>query len=155
MTLELRESEESLETEADKIRNHLTPIMTYSQLILDEKMGKVSEIHRKKIQVIITEAERINDLLKTFNKEDVSKLSQIKNEIIELELKLALSKQELKHKVKQIQHLKKEEKKQFRNDIDAISSQIIAVQNKVNKNTRLLVFTVLLSMITISFYFIM
>ena len=69
----------SLETEADKIRNHLTPIMTYSQLILDGKMGQVSEMHRKKIQVIITEAKRINDLLKTFNKEGVSKSSSIKN----------------------------------------------------------------------------
>ncbi len=78
MTLELRESEGSLETEADKIRNHLTPIMTYSKLILDGKMGKISEMHRKKIQVIITEAERINDLLKTFNNEDVSKPSSIK-----------------------------------------------------------------------------
>jgi len=63
MTLKLRESKESLETKADKIRNHLTPIITYSKLILDEKMGQVSEVHRKKIQVIITEAERINDLL--------------------------------------------------------------------------------------------
>ena len=79
MTLKLRESEGSLETEADKIRNHLTPIMTYSQLILDGKMGKISEMHRKKIQVIITEAERINDLLKTFNKEGVSKSPSIKN----------------------------------------------------------------------------
>ena len=79
MPLELRESEGSLETEADKIRNHLTPIMTYSKLALDGKMGQVSEMHRKKIQVIITEAKRINDLLKTFNKEDVSKSSSIKN----------------------------------------------------------------------------
>ncbi|MCH7647717.1 MAG: matrixin family metalloprotease [Thaumarchaeota archaeon] len=154
MTLKLRESEGSLETEADKIRNHLTPIMTYSKLILDGKMGKVSEMHRKKIQVIITEAERINDLLKTFNKEEVSKSSSIKNEIVELELKLALSKQELKHKVQQIQQLKKEEKKQFRNDINAISSQIITVQNKVNKNTRLLFFTVLLSIITVAGFLI-
>ena len=154
MTLKLGELEGSLETEADKIRNHLTPIMTYSKLILDGKMGKVSEMHRKKIQVIITEAERINDLLKTFNKEEVSKSSSIKNEIVELELKLALSKQELKHKVQQIQQLKKEEKKQFRNDINAISSQIITVQNKVNKNTRLLVFTVLLSIITVAGFLI-
>ena len=79
MRLQLREPERSLETEADKIRNHLTPIMTYSQLILDGKIGQVSEVHRKNIQVIITEAERINDLLKTFNKEDVSKSSSIKN----------------------------------------------------------------------------
>ena len=110
MTLELGEPKGSLETEADKIRNHLTPIMTYSQLILDGKMGKVSKMHRKKIQVIITEAERINDLLKTFNREEVSKSPSIKNEIVELELKLALSKQELKHKVQQIKQLKKEEK---------------------------------------------
>ena len=154
MTLQPTESDGSLETDADKIRNHLTPIMTYSKLILDGKMGKVSEMHRKKIQVIITEAERINDLLKTFNKEEVSKSSSIKNEIVELELKLALSKQELKHKVQQIQQLKKEEKKQFRNDINAISSQIITVQNKVNKNTRLLVFTVLLSIITVAGFLI-
>ena len=79
MTLQLKESEGSLETDADKIRNHLTPIMTYSKLALDGKMGQVSEMHRKKIQVIITEVERINDLLKTFNKEDVSKSSSIKN----------------------------------------------------------------------------
>ena len=154
MTLQHRESKGSLETEADKIRNHLSPIMTYSQLILDGKMGKVSEIHRKKIQVIITEAKRINDLLKTFNKEDVSKSPSIKDEIVELELKLALSKQELKHKVQQIQQLKKERKKQFRNDVGAISSQMITIQNKVNKNTRLLFFTVILSMITVSGFLI-
>jgi len=100
-----------LETEADKIRDHLTPIMTYSKLILDGKMGQVSEIHRKKIQVIITEAERINDLLKTFNKEDVSESSSIKNKIAELELKLAFSEQKLEDKVQQIKQLLKEERK--------------------------------------------
>ena len=113
MTLELGESKGSLETEADKIRNYLTPIMAYSQLILDGKMGKVSAMHRKKIQVVITEAERINDLLKTLNKEDVLKSPSIKDEIMELELKLALSKQKLKDKVQQIQQLKKEGRKQF------------------------------------------
>ena len=154
MTPKLRESKGSLETEADKIRNHLTPIMTYSKLILDGKMGQVSEMHRKKIQVIITEAERIDDLLKTFNKEDVSKSPSIKDEVVELELKLALSKQELKHKVQQIQHLKKEKETQSSNDAKAISSQIALVQNKVNKNTRLLFFTVLLSMITVSSFLI-
>lgn len=163
MTLELRESEGSLETEADKIRNHLTPIMTYSKLILDGKMGQVSEMHRKKIQVITTEAERIDDLLKTFNKEDVSKSPSIKDEVVELELKLALSKQELelavskqklKYKTLQFRQLEKAKEKQLGNDVDAILSQIITVQNKVNKNTRLLVFTVLLSMITVSGYFI-
>ena len=100
-----------LETEADKIRDHLTPIMTYSKLIFDGKMGQVSEIHRKKIQVIITEAERINDLLKTFNKEDVSESSSIKNKIAELELKLAFSEQKLEDKVQQIKQLLKEERK--------------------------------------------
>ena len=100
-----------LETEADKIRDHLTPIMTYSKLIHDGKMGQVSEIHRKKIQVIITEAERINDLLKTFNKEDVSESSSIKNKIAELELKLAFSEQKLEDKVQQIKQLLKEERK--------------------------------------------
>lgn len=163
MILELRESEGSLETEADKIRNHLTPIMTYSKLILDGKMGKVSEMHRKKIQVIITEAERIDDLLKTFNKEDVSKSPSIKDEVVELELKLALSKQELKlavskqklkYKTLQIQQLEKAKEKQFRNDFNAVSSQIITVQNKVNKNTGLLVFTVLFSIIIASSFLI-
>ena len=161
MTLELREPKGSLETEADKIRNHLTPITTYSQLILDGKMGQVSEMHRKKIQVIITEAEKINDLLKTFNKEDASKSSSIKNEIIELELKLALSKQELaaskqklKYKTLQFRQLEKAKEKQLGNDVDAISSQIITIQNKVNKNTRLLFFTVILSMITVSGFLI-
>ena len=161
MTHQLTESKESLETAADKIRNHLTPITTYSQLILDGKMGQVSEMHRKKIQVIITEAERINDLLKTFNEEDVSKSPSIKNEIVELELKLALSKQELaaskqklKYKTLQFRQLEKAKEKQLGNDVDAISSQIITIQNKVNKNTRLLFFTVILSMITVSGYFI-
>ena len=68
MTFVFTKPKESLETEADKIRNHLTPIITYSKLILDEKMGQVSEMHRKKIQVIITEAERINDLLEKVGK---------------------------------------------------------------------------------------
>ena len=155
MTPQLKKSEVSLKTEADKIRNHLTPITTYSQLILDGKMGKVSEMHRKKFQVLITEAERIDGLLKTFNREDVSKSSSIKDEIIELlELKLALSKQELKDKVQQIPQLEKEKKKQFRNDVDAISSQIMTVQNKVNKYTGLLVFTVLLSITTMSGFLI-
>jgi len=163
MTLQLGESKESLETEADKIRNHLTPIITYSQLILDGKIGQVSEVHRKKIEVIITQAKRINDLLKTFNKEDVSKSPSIKNEIVELELKLALSKlelklalskQKLKYKTLQFRQLEKAKEKQLGNDVDAISSQIITVQNKVNKNTRLLVFTVLFSIITASSFLI-
>ena len=157
------ESKESLETEADKIRNHLTPIMTYSQLILDGKMEKVSEVHRKKIQVIITEAERINDLLKTFKKEDDLKSSSIKKEIIELELNLALSNQELQEKTIQIQRLKtektrypqiEEERKRFGNDIIAISSKIKTVQTRVNTNTQLLVFTVVLSIIIASSFFI-
>ena len=44
--------------------------------------------------------------------------------------------------------------KPFRNDINEISSQITIVQNKVNKNTRLLAFTVVLSIITASSFLI-
>jgi len=69
---------------------------------------------------------------------------------------------DLEQKVTELQQIvtkatekrKQLEKKQFRNDVDAISSQIITIQNKVNKNTRLLFFTVILSMITVSGYFI-
>jgi len=49
----------------------------------------------------------------------------------------------------------REEKKPFVDDINSISSQITTIQNKVNKNTRLLLsFTVVLSIITASGFLI-
>jgi len=157
------ESKDVLETDADMIQNHLTPIMAYAELILRGKMGPVSVRQRKKIEVIRSEAKRMNFLLKTFKKEDSSKSAFIKNEIVELELKLALSKKELQEKKRQIKYLKKgktrprwmrKEKKPFTNNINSISSQITTVHNQVNKNTRLLAFTVVLSIITVSSFLI-
>ena len=101
------ESKDVLETDADKIRNHITPIMASAELILSGKLGLISIRQRKKIEVIRAEAKRMNFLLKTFKKEDATKSSFIKKEIIELELKLALSKKELQEKKRQIHLLKK------------------------------------------------
>ena len=121
------ESKARLETEVDKLQNHLTPIVGYAELILSGKMGPITVRQRKKIQVIRSEGKRMNFLLKTFKKENAAKSSFIKNEIVELELKLALSKKKLKEKTRQIKHLKKEKtgdnwmrkgKKPFRNDIN-------------------------------------
>lgn len=91
-------SNERLEINVDELQNHLTPIMAYAELILGGKMGPVTEKQRKKIEVIRSEAKRMNFLLKTCKKEDTSKPSFIKNEIAKLELKLALSRKKLKEK---------------------------------------------------------
>ena len=96
-----------LETDADKIRNHITPIMAYAELILSGKMGPVTQKQRKKIEAIRAEAKRMNFLLKTFKKGDYSKSSFVKNKIVNLELKLALSKKELREKTRQIRLLRK------------------------------------------------
>ncbi len=139
------ESKARLETEVDKIKNHLTPIIGYAELILSGKMGAITVRQRKNIEVIRSEAKRMNFLLKTYKKEYAAKSSFIKNEIAKLGLKLDLSKKEIKEKTRQIKHLKKEKtghhfmregKKPFRNDINKISSQITTVQNQVNKNAR-------------------
>ncbi len=87
-----------LETDADKIRNHITPIMAYAELILSGKMGPVTHKQRKKIEAIRAVAKSMNFLLKSCKKEDTTKSSFIKNEIAKLELKLALSKKKLKEK---------------------------------------------------------
>ncbi len=81
--------------------------MAYAELILSGKMGPVRESQRKKIEVIRSEAKRMNFLLKTYKKEDAPKSSFIKNKIVELELKLTSSKKELKDRTRQIQRLKK------------------------------------------------
>ena len=80
------------ESKEERIKNHLTSIMAYAELILSGKMGPVRESQRKKIEVIRSEAKRMNFLLKTYKKEDAPKSSFIKNEIAKLELKLALPK---------------------------------------------------------------
>ena len=131
------------ETFADKMKNHLTPITLYSEMILEGKFGEIPESQRKRIELIKIEAEKMNDQLNTI-KDIPLQPYPCENQVKNLELKLESLHSELKRKTKQIILLKKEKKilsksfdgKLLKHDIDAVSLEISNVQRKLKTSNR-------------------
>lgn len=136
------------ETFADTMRNHLTPITSYSEMILDGKFGEIPESQRKRIELMKIEAEKMFEELNTM--EDIPlQPYPCENKVNNLEFKLESLHSELKNKTKQITILKKEKKsfsksfdqKLLKHDIDALSSEITNVQTKLKKSDHKIAFT--------------
>lgn len=140
----------------EKMRNHITPISAYIELILEGKMGEISETQRTKFELIRTEVEKMTELLKIAKEETVPKNSS-NNEITELELKLELLETELKRNTKQIQQLKKEktdsanlEKELTQRDVNAISTEITKIHRTLQrKNHKILTVIAVTALITL------
>ncbi len=136
------------ETFADMMKNHLTPITSYSEMILDGKFGEIPESQRKRIELMKIEAEKMFEKLNTM--EDIPlQPYPCENKVNNLEFKLESLHSELKNKIKQITILKKEKKllsksfdqKLLKHDIDALSSEITNVQTKLKKSDHKIAFT--------------
>ena len=135
------------ETFADKMKNHLTPITLYSEMILEGKFGEIPESQRKRIELIKIEAEKMFDQLNTI-KDIPLQPYPCENQVKHLELKLESLHSELKRKTKQIILLKKEKKlhsksfdeKLLKHDINAVSLEISNVQRKLKTSNRKIVY---------------
>ena len=140
----------------EKMRNHITPISAYIELILEGKMGEISESQRTKLELIRTEVEKMTELLKIAKEETVPKNSS-NNETSELELKLELLETELKRNTKQIQQLEKEktdsanlEKELTKRDVNAISTEIAKIHRTLKgKNHKILTVIAVTALITL------
>ena len=135
------------ETFADKMRNHLTPITSYSEMILEGKFGEIPESQRKRIELMKIQAEKMFELLNTM--EDIPLKTDIhEKKVKNLELKLESLNHDLKDKTQTItilKHLSKLNSKSFdqkllKHDIVALSSEITNVQTKLKKDNHKIVY---------------
>lgn len=136
------------ETFVEKMKNDLTPITLYSEMILEGKFGEILESQRKRIELMKIQAEKMFDQLNTI-KDIPLQPHPCENQVKNLELKLELFHSELKKKIKQITLLQKEKKllsksfdeKLLKRDINAISLEINNVQRKLKKDNRRTAYT--------------
>lgn len=125
------------ESSIEKLKNHLTPIWTYADLLSQEKFGKLSDSQKEKIELIKGQAKKITNYLDIIKNEGFSQLEPTKVNDQAQELKLNVLKSELKEKLTQATLLKEErgsdsgiEKRYLEYDIDTFSKEITKIQTK-------------------------
>jgi len=132
------------ESPNEKLKNYLTPIVTYADLLSQEKFGKLSDSQKEKIELIKEQTKKITNYLETIKNEGVSQLESVNMNDQTQELKLNILGSELKERVTQATLLQKKrdsdsirvEKRNLEYDISAISKEITKVQKDLIRNRK-------------------
>ncbi len=85
----------------EKLKNYLTPIVTYADLLSQEILGKLSDPQKEKIELIKEQTNKITNYLETIKNEAVSQTESAKSLDQAKELRLNVLKSELKERVSQ------------------------------------------------------
>lgn len=104
------------ESSIEKLKNHLTPIRAYTDLLYQGKFGKLSDSQRQKIELINEQTKKITSYLETIKNEGFSQLepAKVNDQTHGLELNTLTSK--LKERITQATLLKKEKYSDFTKD---------------------------------------
>ncbi|KAG2477506.1 MAG: hypothetical protein NPMRTH1_1100005 [Nitrosopumilales archaeon] len=125
------------ESSSEKLKNYLTPIGTYADLLSQEKYGKLLEPQKEKIELIKEQIKKITNYLETIKNEGISQPEPAMINYQEGELKLNVLKNELREMLTQATLLKEErgfnsgmEKMHLKYDINTFSKEITKIQKK-------------------------
>jgi len=133
-----KSGKELQESPNEKLKNYLTPIVTYADLLSQEISGKLSDPQKEKIELIKEQTNKITNYLETIKNEAVSQTESAKSLDQAQELRLNVLKSELKERVTQGTFLldkidsnsERVEKNHIEYDIDMFSREIIKIRKK-------------------------
>ncbi len=126
------------ESSIEKLKNHLTPILVYADLLIQGMSGKLSDSQKDKIELIKEQTKKVTNYLDTIKNEGFSQLEPTMVNDQTQKLKLNVLKSELKERLTQSTLLKEErdsdsvrvEKRHLEYDIDEFSKEITKIQKK-------------------------
>ena len=104
------------ESPNEKLKNYLTPIWTYADLMSHEKFGKLSDSQKEKIELIKEQTKKITNYLETIKNEGVSQLESVNMNDRAHELELNTLGEKLKERITHVTLFKKEKYSDFIKD---------------------------------------
>jgi len=104
------------ESPHEKLKNYLTPITSYADLLSQEILGKLSDPQKEKIELIKEQANNITNYLETIKNEGVSQTESAKPTDQVQELEFNPQRRKLNERITQVSLNENEKYPDFRND---------------------------------------